>query len=150
MRHQVVHTGKKAYKCKVCGKGFMQKYRLHRHEYSHGGQEPVEENSEKSEEVSNGVENSEKSEEVSNGVENSEKSEEVSSNGDVTPAQSQETVEETHKCDKCAKTFTARGHLILHQLLHTVDKPHKCETCGKTFTQKISLTRHRRIHSGEE
>ena len=49
------------------------------------------------------------------------------------------SLDKSHKCGICDKSFAQKGHLTERMLIHTGDKLHSCETCGKSFTMKGNL-----------
>jgi len=53
------------------------------------------------------------------------------------------------QCEICAKTFSERSHLVIHQKSIHEGLTYKCNSCDQTFTQKQNLTRHvASIHVG--
>lgn len=51
------------------------------------------------------------------------------------------------QCEKCDKSFTRQGRLIIHYRMHTGETPFKCNICGKGFRGKAKLAMHQQIHS---
>ncbi|XP_006278474.2 zinc finger and SCAN domain-containing protein 30 [Alligator mississippiensis] len=92
-RHQHIHSGEKPHGCPDCGKGFSSRSDMARHRRIHSGEKP-------------------------------------------------------HSCPECGKSFLWRWKLIRHQHVHSGEKLHHCE-CGKSFSRLDHLAAHRRIHSGE-
>uniref|UniRef100_A0A8C8W6C5 Uncharacterized protein n=1 Tax=Peromyscus maniculatus bairdii TaxID=230844 RepID=A0A8C8W6C5_PERMB len=60
------------------------------------------------------------------------------------------TGEKLHKCEECGKSFNKASNFQVHQRIHSGDKPYKCNICGKSFTQSLTLQVHKRIHTGEK
>ena len=55
-----------------------------------------------------------------------------------------------YQCDKCGKSFTTKGKLVVHLVTHNGIKKYSCKVCGKEFGQQSSLRRHKPIHTGEK
>ncbi|XP_044198968.1 zinc finger protein 22-like [Thunnus albacares] len=56
-------------------------------------------------------------------------SEESFIGGQMDPHQRADTVEKTHHCDKCQKSFSSSSYLKCHQRIHTGEKPYLCDQC---------------------
>ncbi|XP_059192775.1 zinc finger protein ZFP2-like [Centropristis striata] len=94
-RHQKIHTGGKQYSCKTCGRDCRDHYRLALHMRSHIAKEPC-------------------------------------------------------VCNTCGKTFAKRSLCTKHMRIHTGEKPFPCKICGIAFTRSSNLTTHMRTHTGEK
>ena len=57
--------------------------------------------------------------------------------------------EEQHnslQCCKCQKTFPSKGKLVSHHRSHTKQRPFSCSFCEKRFTEQSSLRKHDLTH----
>ncbi|XP_040291241.1 oocyte zinc finger protein XlCOF7.1-like isoform X1 [Bufo bufo] len=91
-KHQrVVHRGDVALSCVACGKGFACKSELSRHMAVHSGQKP-------------------------------------------------------YTCTVCGKCFSFKSALVRHQRIHSGDRLHYCPMCGKGFSCNSELLRHQSVH----
>ncbi|XP_073417941.1 uncharacterized protein [Dendrobates tinctorius] len=91
-KHQrVVHRGDVALMCSACGKGFACKSELSRHMTVHSGQKP-------------------------------------------------------YTCTECGKCFSFKSALVRHQRIHTGDRLQYCPECGKGFSCNSELLRHQSVH----
>jgi hypothetical protein len=69
--------------------------------------------------------------------------------GTVKQHQGIQTVERTHLCIVCNKTFWNTGSLKEHHRVHTGERPYSCDLCNETFKNIYGLKVHQRVHSGE-
>ncbi|KAG8549333.1 hypothetical protein GDO81_021597 [Engystomops pustulosus] len=91
-KHQrVVHRGDVALTCPACGKGFACKSELARHMAVHSGQKP-------------------------------------------------------YTCTECGKCFSFKSALVRHQRIHTGHRLQYCPECGKGFSCNSELLRHQSVH----
>ncbi|XP_076264121.1 uncharacterized protein LOC143198659 [Rhynchophorus ferrugineus] len=61
----------------------------------------------------------------------------------------EESLQKTHICEVCSKSFKRREHLYQHYKLHSSLRPYRCVECNKSFVRKEHLIRHMVLHSGE-
>ncbi|KAM9225597.1 zinc finger protein 350-like [Dugong dugon] len=91
VRHQIIHPGKGPFVCSECGKSLTQKSSLIRHQKSHRR-------------------------------------------------------EKLFQCNECSKAFSTKHKLIIHQRTHK-ERRHGCNECGKTFLYMSCLFRHKIKHT---
>lgn len=53
-------------------------------------------------------------------------------------------------CEVCSKAFALKRFLDSHMKTHTGEKPHPCTVCGRKFSNKSTLKEHMRTHTGEK
>uniref|UniRef100_F6X0W8 Uncharacterized protein n=1 Tax=Monodelphis domestica TaxID=13616 RepID=F6X0W8_MONDO len=120
--YHTIHTGKKTYECKQCGKAFKWRGNLAQHQRIHTGEKPYE---------------------------CTQCGKAFTRRDHLASHQRIHTGDKTYECTQCGKAFIHRVSLAAHQRIHTGEKPFECTQCGKAFTQRGSLDKHQRIHSGE-
>jgi len=126
-RHQLVHSGEKAYTCteEGCGKSFSHNNHLKAHLLTHTGEKPY-----------------------TCTVGRCSKS--FVRSGDLKRHIRAHTGEKLYACTKdgCGKKFVDSDHLAVHMRVHTGEKPYVCpvEECGKSFTQSRNRDQHAWVH----
>ncbi|KAM8921398.1 uncharacterized protein RCH25_016119 [Pelodytes ibericus] len=123
IRHQRKHKQKPLYSCSECGKCFSQKFHLLRHKRAHAVKKPFS---------------------------CDDCGKHFSDSSTLLKHQRIHTGTKPFECLECGKSFTISTYLIVHQRTHTGEKPYKCSECGKSFSQSSSLMIHQRTHTGEK
>ncbi|XP_073450519.1 uncharacterized protein [Aquarana catesbeiana] len=123
VKHQRAHYGVKPFPCDECGKTFSSRGELVRHQKIHLGIK-------------------------SYTCPQCGKS--FIQKSDLIRHQTSHQVERPYLCSQCGKGFKHRAALAKHQKHHTGDKPHSCPECGRGFVQKSDLSIHLRTHTGEK
>uniref|UniRef100_A0A8C5PXE0 C2H2-type domain-containing protein n=1 Tax=Leptobrachium leishanense TaxID=445787 RepID=A0A8C5PXE0_9ANUR len=122
-KEQSISPEEKQFLCTDCGKSFLSKSDLHKHDRVHLADRPY----------------------ICSYCGKC-----FSKNSHLIRHQRIHTGEKPYVCSYCGKCFTKNSHLVRHQRIHTGEKPFACSDCGKGFTNKSNLITHQRIHTGEK
>uniref|UniRef100_A0A8C5QXR0 Uncharacterized protein n=1 Tax=Leptobrachium leishanense TaxID=445787 RepID=A0A8C5QXR0_9ANUR len=123
VKHQRKHTENTLHKCSQCERCFSNKYRLLRHRRSHTAKKLF-------------------------SCDDCDKC--FCDSSTLLKHQRNHSGKKPFKCLECGKCFTISSYLIVHQRVHTGEKPYECSECGKSFSQSSSLIIHQRTHTGEK
>ncbi|KAM6951492.1 uncharacterized protein FYW47_015004 [Aplochiton taeniatus] len=121
---QIHHKGMR-FPCSYCGKLFLSRSALGRHDRIHTGEKPF----------------------ICTHI-NCEKG--FRSSAELRIHTRYHTGERPFKCDICGKGFVQANYLTIHLRSHTQERPYACPTCDRCFTTGNQLNRHKLIHTGEK
>uniref|UniRef100_A0AAQ5XIM8 C2H2-type domain-containing protein n=1 Tax=Amphiprion ocellaris TaxID=80972 RepID=A0AAQ5XIM8_AMPOC len=121
--HCDTDTGRKSFKCDVCGKTFKNKYQMKKHHQIHNSAKPSAYNACRKK---------------------------CNLRTDLKVHMIIDKGDKRFSCETCGKRFSKNSHLKVHMRAHTGDKPYSCETCGKSFFQNTTLLFHMTTHNSEK
>lgn len=112
--------------CEVCGKSFLGKNDLRKHQRTHSNERPYE------------------------CAECGKKFRQGGSLKNHVASQHPISIKnpEIFICEYCQKVFPIKERLRLHLRIHTGDRPYSCSQCSKTFARGGQLVQHMRTHTG--
>uniref|UniRef100_A0A8C6DZK7 Zinc finger protein 92 homolog n=1 Tax=Moschus moschiferus TaxID=68415 RepID=A0A8C6DZK7_MOSMO len=123
IKHQVIHSAEKPFKCGECGKLFRRNYSLLEHQRIHSGEKPYA---------------------------CGECGKTFTRGSNLIKHRIIHTGEKPYECGECGKCFGRNFTLIEHQRIHSGERPYSCDVCGKAFSRICNLTEHQRTHSSEK
>ncbi|XP_061474948.1 zinc finger protein 184-like [Rhineura floridana] len=159
---QTGDVGEKPFKCPDCGKGFIHRSSIHRHQRLHKkeNQSPDSEQESSSGQGLNHLphQKSHLQDKLLPGSEdgvslhempNAPREQCAALNGPCGPIslasevyKHQAADNKPFHCPDCGKMFTAKASVTRHQLLHRGERPFRCRYCDKSYIQKSHLKRH--------
>ncbi|KAM5141697.1 uncharacterized protein ACMZJ9_015401 isoform 2-T2 [Mantella aurantiaca] len=140
----------KTYPCPECGKCFIKRYLLHRHQINHVRDREASSEPGKSFIPKTAALRHKRLHARAKPFSCPECGKCFSQRGHLSSHQTTHTGEKPYCCSECGKCFSQRSSLLMHEKLHTGVKPYSCSECGKSFVRRSVLSLHERVHTGEK
>jgi KRAB domain-containing zinc finger protein len=145
--HFLTHTGNKSFKCDICGKLFSRSAHAKDHILTHNGVRAFKCDSCDRAFLKLGVPHLYI---LGRSLSNVMCGKVFSWRGCLTVHHLMHTGESQFKCNICGNAFSQKGHLKCHILTHTGEKHFRCDICGKMYSDSGYIKYHICTHMGEK